>query len=114
MDASPATQSTPTTPSEAPTSSGLANPSDVSEFSRMAPRHLTLVVGRVQLLRRAARRGAVDHAECVGRLDDIDLSVHRLTMLVASLERSVEPGEPPEPSAPGSDSPPPPPRHTQE
>lgn len=113
MDAQPSTQSTPRNLSPSPAPAVPANPSDISEFSRMARSHLTLVVGRVQLLRRAARRETVDHAGCVGRLDDIDLSVHRPIMLVAALERTVEAGEPPTWREPGLENPPPA-GHTQE
>ncbi len=113
MESTPSTQPNPPNPSLSPPPERTV-PTDITEFGRMARRHLTLVVGRVQLLRRAARRGTVDLDQCVGRLDDIELSVHRLTMLVAALERTVEPGKPPSPLTPGLENPSPPVGHTKE
>lgn len=68
------------------------NSPDITRFSHLARLHLTLVGGRLQLLRRAARRGTVDLDQCVGRLDDIEVSVRRLTLLVAALEEEAEAG----------------------
>jgi hypothetical protein len=59
---------------------------DIPEFAYLARRHLTVVLGRLQMLRRAAARERTDLDQCVARLDDIELSVRRLERLIDALE----------------------------
>lgn len=61
--------------------------SRIPEFAYVARCHLTVVLGRLQLLRRDAARARTDLDTCVGRLDDIELSVRRLERLINELER---------------------------
>jgi hypothetical protein len=59
------------------------NPSpNIPEFAYLARRHLTVVLGRLQMLRRDVARERTDLEGCVTRLDDIELSVRRLEQLV--------------------------------
>ena len=58
----------------------------IPEFAYAARRHLTVVLGRLQMLRRDAARERTDLERCVARLDDIELSVRRLERLVDELE----------------------------
>ena len=65
----------------------LPNPEvNIPEFAYVARRHLTVVLGRLQMLRRDAARERTDLERCVARLDDIELSVRRLERLVDDLE----------------------------
>ena len=59
---------------------------DISEFAYLARRNLTVVIGRLQMLRRDAARGRTDLKRCVTRLDDIELSVRRLEHLIDELD----------------------------
>ena len=68
------------------TSAPPAPQPNISEFAYLARRHLTVVLGRMQMLRRDADRGRTDLDRCVSRLDDIELSVRRLEHLIDELE----------------------------
>jgi hypothetical protein len=59
---------------------------NIPEFAYAARRHLTVVLGRLQMLRRDAARERTDLDRCVARLNDIELSVRRLERLVDNLE----------------------------
>lgn len=59
---------------------------DIREFAYLARRHLTVVLGRIQMLRRDTVRGRTDLERCAARLDDIEISVRRLERLVDDLE----------------------------
>ena len=59
---------------------------NIPEFAYLARRHLTVVLGRLQMLRRDAARERIELAQCVDRLDDIELSVRRLEHLIDELE----------------------------
>ena len=59
---------------------------NIPEFAYLARRHLTVLLGRLQMLRRDADRGRTDLKQCVARLDDIELSARRLEQLIDELE----------------------------
>ena len=59
---------------------------NIPEFAYLARRHLTVVLGRLQMLRRDAARERTDLERCVARLGEIELSVRRLEQLVDDLE----------------------------
>jgi hypothetical protein len=65
---------------------------NIPEFAYRARRHLTVVLGRLQMLRRDAARDRTDLKKCVGRIDDIELSVRRLEQLVDELEGARDRG----------------------
>ncbi len=62
---------------------------EIPEFAYRARNTLTVVGGRLHLLRRDAARGRADPRRCVGRLDDIEASVRRLEALIDGLERGA-------------------------
>ena len=45
---------------------------NIPEFTYVARRHLTVVLGRLQMPRRDAARERTDLERCVARLDDIE------------------------------------------
>lgn len=61
---------------------------NIPEFAYLARRHLTVVLGRLQMLRRDAARERTDLDQCVTRLEDIESSVRRLERLVDDLENA--------------------------
>jgi hypothetical protein len=65
---------------------------NIPEFAYAARRHLTVVLGRLQMLRRDAARERTDLEQCAARLDDIELSVRRLERLVDELEAAQHRG----------------------
>jgi nitrogen-specific signal transduction histidine kinase len=61
-----------------------------ADLAHEARNHLAATLGRVQLLRRQAGRGAVDPARLLAALEDAEPLLRRLVDLVDALEDAAE------------------------